>query len=201
MWASITEFLGQAWVHQTMELAIAVITVIGMLFAYFHRKNLFRIIKNIERNTKISKISSHKAEDSNTLPDDGARRPPPQPKPTASRDLPDRPRMTARYAPHTGERPFSVGRQKSQFTQSEFDIELQKMLKTQKEEGNNYYVVISRDLHRRVVGGSHPNRMPMACEAMSKIWRKQGRKKENITYTTPRGRSSTIQIRYDLSFV
>ena len=86
-------------------------TVIGMLFAYFYRRDFFRIMRNIEKNTRISKISSHKAEYRDTLPDDHTRCPPPQPEPAAaSQDLPARPRITARYTPDTGEKPFPTGR-------------------------------------------------------------------------------------------
>ena len=47
--------------------------------------------------------------------------------------------------------------------------------------------VIARGLHRNVVGGTEPNRMPMACVAMWKLWRQQGSIQDKIIRTTDSG--------------
>ena len=96
----------------------------------------------------------------------------------------------------------NVGPRRSDgFTQRQFDSELLKILVEQRDNGHEYHIVISRDLHRRVVGRTGHNRMPMACNAMWKQWKRQGGKRENIIRTTKSGRSSTIEIKYDLSIL
>ena len=85
------------------------------------------------------------------------------------------------------------------FTQKGFDDELRRMLVEEREAGNVSCRVISLNLHRRVVGGSQANRMPMACSAMWKLWKEQGSVNGRIVRNeTERGQSSTIEIEYDL---
>ena len=106
---------------------------------------------------------------------------------------------TGRSASVTEERPSNTPVRPTRFTQRQFDEELRRMLREKKERGDGFAEIVSGKLHRRVVGGSTPNRMPMACNAMWKLWERQGKKEENIIYTTPSGRSSTIRIRYDFT--
>ena len=85
-----------------------------------------------------------------------------------------------------------------QFTREMFDAELNQMLDERRAAGESACRVISKDLHRRVVGGSQPNRMPQACDAMWKLWERQGSRQDRIVHTTPSGRSSTVEIEYSL---
>ena len=82
------------------------------------------------------------------------------------------------------------------YTQEEFDSELREMLREAQNMGQQFRRVISGRLHERVVGGAQPNRMPMACEAMWKLWREQGSHKERIYRTTDSGQSTTIEIEF-----
>ena len=87
---------------------------------------------------------------------------------------------------------------KAVFIQKGFDDELRRMLAEKREAGNVSCRVISRELHRRVVGGDDPNRMPMACNAMWKLWKEQGSVNGRVVRNeTERGQSSTIEIEYD----
>ena len=89
--------------------------------------------------------------------------------------------------------PVNAGRS---FRRAEFEAELLNMLAEARAEGRARCRVVSRELHRRVVGGPQPHRMPMACNAMWKLWREQGGVEAHIIRTTPSGRSSTIEIDY-----
>ena len=84
------------------------------------------------------------------------------------------------------------------FTQEAFDRELRRILDADRRAGRTSSRVISRDLHRSVVGGTEPNRMPMACEAMWKLWRQQGSVEQHVIRTTSSGQSSTIEIEFTL---
>ncbi len=85
-----------------------------------------------------------------------------------------------------------------EFTQDSFDRELLQMLDANRRSGRTSCRVIARDLHRNVVGGAAPNRMPMACDAMWKLWRQHGSIQDNIIQTTESGQSSTIEIQFAL---
>ena len=82
------------------------------------------------------------------------------------------------------------------FSQEQFDRKLREMLEQAKREGKTSIRVVSRDLHREVVGWWRPNRMPMACEAMWDLWEWQGAMEENVIHNTRSGQSSTIEIRF-----
>ena len=82
------------------------------------------------------------------------------------------------------------------FTKKQFDRKLREMLEQAKREGKTSIEIVSRDLHQKVVGGLHPNRMPMACEAMWDLWGWQGSIEDNIIHTTRSGMSSTIEMRF-----
>ena len=84
------------------------------------------------------------------------------------------------------------------FTQDAFDRELRQILDADRRAGRTSSRVISRDLHRNVVGAAAPNRMPMACHAMWKLWRQQGSIQDNVIQTTKSGQSSTIEIQFAL---
>lgn len=85
-----------------------------------------------------------------------------------------------------------------EFTQDAFDSELHRMLAADRCAGRSSSRIVARDLHRNVVGGNQPNRMPMACDAMWKLWRQQGSVEDNIIRTTESGQSSTIEIQFAL---
>ena len=85
-----------------------------------------------------------------------------------------------------------------EFTQGDFDRELLRMLDADRQAGRTSARIVARDLHRNVVGGTEPNRFPMVCEAMWKLWRQQGSIRDNIVHTTESGRSSTIEIDFAL---
>lgn len=70
------------------------------------------------------------------------------------------------------------------------------MLEEDKRSGKTSSRIVARDLHRNVVGGSDPNRMPMACRAMRKLWKRRGSIPENIIRRTPSGDSSTIEMEF-----
>ena len=82
------------------------------------------------------------------------------------------------------------------FTQDDFDSKLLRMLDADRQAGRTSTRIVARDLHRNVVGGKEPNRFPMACNAMWKLWRQQGSISDNIVRTTESGRSSTIEIEF-----
>ena len=82
------------------------------------------------------------------------------------------------------------------YTQEEFDSELRKILREARNMRQQFCRVVSKHLHERVVGGAQPNRMPMACETMWKLWREQGSRKDRIICTTDSGQSTTIQIEF-----
>ena len=94
--------------------------------------------------------------------------------------------------------PHNANETSRKFTQDEFDRELYQILEEERAAGKDTCKVISRNLHRRVVGGSQPNRMAMACNAMWKLWQRQGSHPSRIIRTTPSRRSTTIEIEYHL---
>ena len=85
---------------------------------------------------------------------------------------------------------------RSSFTQQQFDDALAAMIRERSKSGAVRCRVVARNLHRSVVGGSQPNRMPMACHAMWKL-------AENLEHTvvrrTPSGCSSSLEIEYRLA--
>ena len=85
---------------------------------------------------------------------------------------------------------------KPKYTQSSFDNELKTMLDEAKRAGKTRLKVVSKELHDRVVRPSY-NYMPMACNAMWKIWDEQGSRQRDIRRTTKSGQSSTIEIEFD----
>ena len=88
--------------------------------------------------------------------------------------------------------------QSSEFTQNDFDRELLRMLDADRQAGRKSTKIVARDLHRNVVGGTEPNRFPMACNAMWKLWRRQGSIQDNVVCTTESGQSSTVEIKFVL---
>lgn len=90
------------------------------------------------------------------------------------------------------------------YQQVEFDAKLSEILADAASSGEKRLRVVSRDLHDRTVknndcftnaGGDH--RMPMACNAMWKIWEQQGSHDDRIICTTKSRKSSTIKIEFD----
>lgn len=86
----------------------------------------------------------------------------------------------------------------SRFTQEAFDEELQKMLDDARSADDISIRVVSGILHSRVVGESKENRMPMACNAMWKLWTRRGSDANRIIRTTKSKQSSTIEIEFVL---
>ena len=84
------------------------------------------------------------------------------------------------------------------YSKSEFENELKVMLEERRDVGEDLTIIVSNDLHDRVVTGSE-NRMPMACQAMWNLWERQGASKERIVHTTPSGQSTTIEIKFKTS--
>ena len=89
-------------------------------------------------------------------------------------------------------------RQSPEFTQDDFDRELLRTLDAERQAGRTSTRIVARDLHRKVVGGTAPNRFPMACDAMWKLWRQQGSIEDNIVHRTESGQSSTTEIQFAL---
>ena len=81
------------------------------------------------------------------------------------------------------------------FTQQQFDNALAAIIRKRRESGAERCCLIARDLHRTVVGGSQPNRMPMACNAM---WRLADTLEHTVIHRTASGQSSTLEIEYRL---
>ena len=81
------------------------------------------------------------------------------------------------------------------FTQRQFDNALAAMLRKRSRSDATHCRVVARDLHRSVVGGSAPNRMPMACNAMWKLARSL---EHTVLRRTASGRSSSLEIEYRL---
>ena len=84
------------------------------------------------------------------------------------------------------------------YSKSEFEDELKVMLEERRDVGEDLTIIVSNDLHDRVVTSSE-NRMPMACQAMWNLWERQGASKERIVHTTPSGQSTTIEIKFKTS--
>ena len=84
---------------------------------------------------------------------------------------------------------------RSRFTQQQFDDALAAMIREHSESGAVRCRIVARDLHRSVVGGSQPNRMPMACNAM---WKLAENLEHIVVRRTPSGRSSSLEIEYRL---
>ena len=84
----------------------------------------------------------------------------------------------------------------SQYKQEEFDFELRNMLREARGEGKQFYRVVSKHLHGRVVSKAKHHWMPMACVAMWKLWKEQGGHKDRIIYTTKTGQSSAVEIEF-----
>lgn len=82
------------------------------------------------------------------------------------------------------------------YTKAQFDTALRKMLQEAFDRRENFCTVVTRDLHDRVVHTHSTHRMPMACEAMWRLWERQGKQKDRIIRNTPSGRSSKIIIRF-----
>ena len=87
------------------------------------------------------------------------------------------------------------------YRQAQFDEELERMLREARNAGHQTVDIVSKDLHDRVVpSDERNNRMPMACNAMWKLWneKEQGSDPDNILHTTPSNKSSTLKIRFHL---
>ncbi len=84
---------------------------------------------------------------------------------------------------------------KSGFTQRQFDDALTATIRKCRESGAERCRLAARDLHRTVVGGSQPNRMPMACNAM---WKLAEILEHTVIHRTASGRSSSLEIEYHL---
>ena len=82
---------------------------------------------------------------------------------------------------------------RSGFTQGQFDDALAAMVRERQESGAEQCRIVARDLHRSVVGGSQPNRMPMACNAM---WKLADTVDHTVVHRTASGRSSSLEIEY-----
>ena len=77
----------------------------------------------------------------------------------------------------------------------DFEIELQQQLENAKNQGREYKVIISGDLHRSV--GGYPgkdNRMPICCDVM----RRKMKENDKILNQPPKGNGATLQIKYYL---
>ena len=62
------------------------------------------------------------------------------------------------------------------YDKSEFEDELKVMLKEKRDVGEDLTIIVSNDLHKRVFSPLRGSdwRMPMACNAMKKLWIEQG---------------------------
>ena len=81
------------------------------------------------------------------------------------------------------------------FTQEQFDDALDAIVADESRGGRGACRVVARDLHRAVVGGARPNRMPMACKAM---WKLADEMPHTVIHETPSGQSTTLEIEYHL---
>ena len=88
--------------------------------------------------------------------------------------------------------------QSPEFTQEDFDRELRQMLDVERRAGRTSSRIVARNLYHKVVGGKDPNRMPMACSAMRKLWKQQGSIPDNIVHTTKSGESPTYEVVFAL---
>ena len=77
---------------------------------------------------------------------------------------------------------------------SDFREALAKKFEEATAQGQTSITIKSGDLHREVVGGYSPNRMPICCNVMHRN-RQAG---DDVLHTTPSGLSSTLTIRYKL---
>lgn len=83
-----------------------------------------------------------------------------------------------------------------QYTQ-EFDSKLLQMLEEARREGKTTCDIISKHLHNRVVKKSKINRMPMARNAMWKLWEQQGHHEERILKPRSKAETFFIKILFD----
>ena len=93
--------------------------------------------------------------------------------------------------------PVGYHKREPEYRQIEFDSKLRQMIQEACSKGQQFCTIVSKHLHDRVVKESQTNRMPMACNAMWKLWEKQGSHMCRIISDTPSGQSSTIRIRFE----
>ena len=90
------------------------------------------------------------------------------------------------------------------FTHEDFEDALLDILHAARDEGMKSYRVISLDLNKAVVSDRERNhRMPMACKAMWKLWRRQGSDEDRIIDQKSKDNidreSSNVEIEYSLA--
>ena len=87
--------------------------------------------------------------------------------------------------------------------QQEFDAELRRMLREANAEGHARICILSEELHDRVVKivvTKNDKRMPMACNAMTKLEKQQGIKAK-VIYKSPSGQSNKLKIEFDTAAI
>ena len=84
------------------------------------------------------------------------------------------------------------------FTQKEFDDTITEMVLESLKSESTKCRIVAHELHHYVVGGSAPNRMPIACAAM---WKMAAGLNHTVISQTPSGFSSSLEIEYDLNIV
>ena len=82
---------------------------------------------------------------------------------------------------------------KSTYKQKQFDDALVSLLTDSTGSEVTRTRIVAYDLHRMVVGGTQPNRMPMACKAM---WNLAKKLTHSVIHQTPSGHSSSLEIEF-----
>ncbi len=83
-----------------------------------------------------------------------------------------------------------------EYYDEDFDNALVAMLEEAREGGSETRRITAKELHSTVVT-SRKMYMRMACDAMWKLWRKQGAYESRVVFTPASNQGSKLEIEYD----
>ena len=83
-----------------------------------------------------------------------------------------------------------------EYYDEDFDNALARMLKEAREDGAETRRITAKELHESVVT-SRKMYMRMACDAMWKLWRKQGAYEGRVVFTPASNQGSKLEIEYE----
>ena len=92
---------------------------------------------------------------------------------------------------------FNEEKKPKNHEQEKFDSELLQMLEEARSEGKTTCDIVSKHLHDRVLFSWRTNRIPMARNAMWKLWEKQGSHEGRILRPRSKAEASFIKILFD----
>ena len=83
-----------------------------------------------------------------------------------------------------------------EYYDEDFDTALERMLGEARESGEDSRRITAKELHAMVVT-SRKMYMRMACDAMWKLWRKQGAYEGRVVFTPASNQGSKLEIEYE----